>query len=624
MDLKSLLARAEALVREQNILPDRRYRFVGEALEILTDIHRTIAATEHPTSTHDALGVRDLRLVHTLLEVIISWGIYPCLLPGVGVPLSKRTRSGYVQRSAPAEADPLRQEGRGTEGSPRRLWRLMRGLCELAVVTEGEVGEGKRATAFTSVSSVVVTRHLTDLYAGLLQLAYAPVGGAGNKGKVENTDFDANYNREKERKATLVGDPEVIGPGNIGGLATATVGGTETIIGITGIDPGVDYHDVDDRLLTVAEREEAEQLFQDVFSRSDPYRALESLTLLLGTSPLHPTPRWLRSVCGRHLSRILLRPSGVQVVLEFMCGGGGGGGETGDGEVNLAQMERMAKVVLSVPFQVQSLEEYYTIICPQLITIIQRSIQSTASTPTATPIATTLPIPTPTVVQSTTFILTRLIHRHPILARTLVIEPIVGPLSLYTSPPTLITTSSFTSSLDLDPVLISEHDFNLLLRTLHAFLVGNEPSPQLLQSFIGDAVVPLYHAYAFACRSRSGVRETVHDVVNVYLRIVETKDAVEALKRIVFGAAERMAGRVGEAYFAMGEGGGVALRQRRTMYVAPPTELQLDVDTFVEFLHGVGNKDLAGDLFVIVLNEYSSVKAGAALGSTTGRANPKL
>jgi hypothetical protein len=47
-------------------------------------------------SNKDYLGVRDFRLIHTLLQVIISWGFYPSFLPGVGVPLSKRVKSGYT------------------------------------------------------------------------------------------------------------------------------------------------------------------------------------------------------------------------------------------------------------------------------------------------------------------------------------------------------------------------------------------------------------------------------------------------------------------------------------------------------------------------------------------------
>lgn len=201
----------------------------------------------------------------------------------------------------------------------------------------------------------------------------------------------------------------------------------------------------------------------------------------------------------------------------------------------------------------QTLQEYYSIICPQLISIIQRSVQKDS------PNTNTLP---PAVVQAAAFILTRLIHRHQSLAQTLVILPIIGPLLLYDSPPPISPSSTSQSSFDLDPLLVSEEDLQLLFRTIHVFLVGNEPSPALLQSFLRDAIVPLYQAYAFACQSRSGDRETVQDVINTYLRIVETRKGVEALKRVVFGVAERETGRVGETYFAMGDGGGLVLRQR--------------------------------------------------------------
>ena len=55
-------------------------------------------------------------------------------------------------------------------------------------------------------------------------------------------------------------------------------------------------------------------------NRADVHRCMESLMLLLGTSPLHPVPIWLRSICGRFLSKILLRPNGVATVIEFTVG----------------------------------------------------------------------------------------------------------------------------------------------------------------------------------------------------------------------------------------------------------------------------------------------------------------
>lgn len=39
-----------------------------------------------------------MRVVHTLLEIVITWGLYPQLLHGVGLPLAQRIKSGYSNR----------------------------------------------------------------------------------------------------------------------------------------------------------------------------------------------------------------------------------------------------------------------------------------------------------------------------------------------------------------------------------------------------------------------------------------------------------------------------------------------------------------------------------------------
>ena len=54
---------------------------------------------------------------------------------------------------------------------------------------------------------------------------------------------------------------------------------------------------------------------------ADSFQSLEALTTLLGSSPLHPLPKWFKSICGRFLSQILLRPNGVRDVVDFMIGG---------------------------------------------------------------------------------------------------------------------------------------------------------------------------------------------------------------------------------------------------------------------------------------------------------------
>ncbi|KAI7881469.1 hypothetical protein K492DRAFT_236651 [Lichtheimia hyalospora FSU 10163] len=71
--------------------------FVNKCMQLLNAIQRALLQTEQGNEANrDQMGVRDLRMVHTMLQTVISWGMYPCFLPGVGVPLSKRVKSGYT------------------------------------------------------------------------------------------------------------------------------------------------------------------------------------------------------------------------------------------------------------------------------------------------------------------------------------------------------------------------------------------------------------------------------------------------------------------------------------------------------------------------------------------------
>lgn len=56
-----------------------------------------------PSNDKELLGLMDQRMIHTMLEIVVCWGIYPCLLPGVGMPLSRRVRSNIVQKGKVGE-----------------------------------------------------------------------------------------------------------------------------------------------------------------------------------------------------------------------------------------------------------------------------------------------------------------------------------------------------------------------------------------------------------------------------------------------------------------------------------------------------------------------------------------
>lgn len=144
--------------------------------------------------------------------------------------------------------------------------------------------------SYTTVASILMNRHLPDLYAALLELAYAPTSALQ-----QQEEDDADSVAEESGSIPLT-------PGNM--FATAAASKPKKQIG-----------------LKREERDKCARMFMWLFDRSDLPRAMESLMSLLGTSSsLHPIPNWLRTICGRFLSRILLKPNGVSIVLEFTIG----------------------------------------------------------------------------------------------------------------------------------------------------------------------------------------------------------------------------------------------------------------------------------------------------------------
>ncbi|KAI9469900.1 MAG: hypothetical protein EXX96DRAFT_587901 [Benjaminiella poitrasii] len=523
-----------------------RSAFVDACLKVLIKTQRVLldvcaSGEKENSNNRDYLGVRDYRLIHTLLQVIISWGFYPCFLPGVGVPLSKRVKSGYTNHELLAKEEKDQTENKTiSAASVRSLLSRVTNLVDLIAESE-KVPSSKE---YTTVSSILMNRHLPDLYAALLELAYAPASA------FQSQHDPALQQAEKIQLPTT--------PGNM--MAIKSV---------------VDRQSV----LKREERDKCARMFVWLFDRSDLSRTMESLMSLLGTSDLHPVPNWLRTICGRYLSRILLKPKGVSIVLDFTIGQ--------VDQLQLAQLESIAKLILSVPQQMASIESYYAVITPQLLELLERE-----------------PMTSPTC-QAVTFIIGRIIAKHASLAKTYIVDKIVGPLlSAWTRED--YDGDQMTAD-GMDQIALSEDELMKLLNTLHRVLIGGEPSPDVLQTFLASSVPCLYHLYGFTVKSKSGLRETVLELLSTYFRITTHSDAIRELKKVVFDKVDLSGARVG--YFAPGPTGGVVLRLRKAPKPLGGNEVPIDVDTLIEFLQGIENQDLCGDFFVFLLNEYSSLQS---------------
>ncbi|KAI7907285.1 uncharacterized protein BX663DRAFT_495418 [Cokeromyces recurvatus] len=519
-----------------------RRAFVEECLRVLLKTQNAlldVCASEENENDRDYLGVRDYRLIHTLLQVIISWGFYPCFLPGVGVPLSKRVKSGYTNHELLAKDEKDQEENTKSISIEcvRSLLKLVTPLVDLIAQSE-KVPKSKE---YTTVASILVNRHLPDLYAALLQLAYAPASSFKQTTTIANSSIMP------------------ITPGNM-----------------------MIQKVVNDQTLKREERDKCARMFVWLFDRSDLYRTMESLMSLLGaSSSLHPVPNWLRTICGRYLSRILLKPKGVSIVLEFTIGQ--------VEQLQLTQLESISKLILSVPQQMATIESYYAVITPQLLELLERE---SVTSPTC---------------QAVTFIISQIIAKHAGLAKTYIVDKIIGPLLTAWNNDTTTTTTTTTESNNIDRIVLSENELSKLLNTLHRVLIGGEPSPDILQTFLASSIPCLYYLYEFTVKSKSGLREMTLELLSTYFRITTQSDAIRELKHILFDKVESSSTRI--AYFAPGPTGGVVLRLRKEPKLLGANELPVDVNILMEFLQKIENEDLCGDFFIFLLNEYSSLQS---------------
>lgn len=88
-----------------------RWAFVETSLFLLHALDLAHANEQKTTvdDTSAVIGVRHQRYMMTLLEVVICWGIYPGFLPGIGIPLPCRVRSGYVRNHPRKPCTSMRQ-----------------------------------------------------------------------------------------------------------------------------------------------------------------------------------------------------------------------------------------------------------------------------------------------------------------------------------------------------------------------------------------------------------------------------------------------------------------------------------------------------------------------------------
>ncbi|XP_074864626.1 transport and Golgi organization protein 6 homolog isoform X2 [Carettochelys insculpta] len=114
-----------------------------------------------PALSPDTLSISQQKTVQSALQFVVTLGLCPYLLPGVGIPLKHRTEfSAVVQDVVSLDAAP---------SAMRRLYACCTALLQSA--------------QHPSLGNLILTRHLGDLIAGLCQLGFCPTKGKGEQGR---------------------------------------------------------------------------------------------------------------------------------------------------------------------------------------------------------------------------------------------------------------------------------------------------------------------------------------------------------------------------------------------------------------------------------------------------------
>ncbi|KAJ2219025.1 hypothetical protein IWW45_009413, partial [Coemansia sp. RSA 485] len=246
-------------------------------------------AERSPDQTTDGLvveplGMRDHKIVAQAIDLLIVFGIQPRLQPGVGVPLSLRVRSdaaqiltGMLQRQSQQLLKYWENKTKHTES----------GALDLPLIAHKITGILERRISWgtADVAHVLLNKYTPDVFALLMQTAYAPIPP---KTVIPPAGYLDNIEVDKDRRVML------------------------------------------------------QRAFTRMFADTNVYLLLETLTSLLNSATTYkPSVRWFCTLCSRFLTRVLMRPGGVRTTMDFFM--------SNDTEITAEKLDRLARLILAAP-----------------------------------------------------------------------------------------------------------------------------------------------------------------------------------------------------------------------------------------------------------------------------------
>ncbi|KAM9269119.1 transport and Golgi organization protein 6 homolog [Cariama cristata] len=356
-----------------------------------------------------------------------------------------------------------------------------------------------------------------------------------------------------------------------------------------------------------AERARCREALQHILDRVYQPLAVRELLILQGPpkqSPPSPgeetkpalvrAPAWLRRLCGQLLSERLMRPNGVQAVVRgIMEGTGAGGADAEAAAVDWRKCDMVAKILASCPQQCLSLEDYYRLVCPQILDLLH--IQDKLTARQFQRVATTT--------------LLTVAKEHPQLAEKYLLRPLLAPLLRYSD-----TAELAVEDLSAGTVLVTEAELGSCVEdVLKVYVVGNDSSSLLLGS-LQSVLGVVFSLYSFAKQNVSYLRSPCQEILLWFLEKSEREVSLAVLEGFV-GLNSSMCSLHPRCRFHAGSEGGATIVVEETisdedeaLYQKVSSE-QCHVENLVELLSHCQKSGLAGDFFIHCLKALTRVAA---------------
>ncbi|KAM9509188.1 transport and Golgi organization protein 6 homolog isoform 1-T1 [Guaruba guarouba] len=354
-----------------------------------------------------------------------------------------------------------------------------------------------------------------------------------------------------------------------------------------------------------AERARCRETLQHILDRIYQPLAVRELLILQGRpkqSPPSPgeetkpalvrAPAWLRRLCGQLLSERLMRPSGVQAVVRGIMEGtdaGGAGAEAA--AVDWRKCDAVAKILASCPQQCRSLQEYYRLVCPQVLGLLH--IQDKLTARQFQRVATTT--------------LLTMVKEHPQLAEKYLLQPLLAPLLRCSETAELVM-----EDLSAGAVLVTEAELGSCVEdVLKVYVVGNDSSSLLLGS-LQSVLGVVFSLYSFAKQNVSYLRSPCQEILLWFLEKSEREVSLAVLEGFA-GLNSIVPTLHPRCRFCAGGEGGATIAVEETisdeddaLYQKISLE-QCHIESLVELLSHCQKSGLAGDFFIRCLQALTHV-----------------